>query len=124
ALAEVTFGRVEWAYRLPSLAAGLACIAAVYLLARRFGGRRAAATAGVFFALGPPFVSYSTQARGYSLLLLFSAASTVALLRALERPATRRLIAYVLVSALGLWPHLVVSLPTGGQAVRLVGAPQ
>jgi hypothetical protein len=63
-------GNQMWALRLPAFAAGVAVVAATYLLARRFHGTPAAFCAAAMAAVATPLVEYSAQARGYTILTL------------------------------------------------------
>jgi mannosyltransferase len=71
--------------RLPSLVSGVALIPVVYAVGRRLVGPAAALVGAGLVALSPFLVWYSNEARGYALLALLAAASTWALLVALER---------------------------------------
>jgi hypothetical protein len=62
------------AIRLTALIAGVLLAPATALLARRLAGRLAGAIAGVFVASSSPLIEYSTLARGYTLLCLFTVA--------------------------------------------------
>ena len=56
--------------RLPALLAGIAVIAATYLLARQLHDRATAILAAALAAGATPLVEYSAQARGYTILTL------------------------------------------------------
>ncbi|MBV8782546.1 MAG: hypothetical protein JO353_14205 [Phycisphaerae bacterium] len=59
-----------WLYRMPSLLAGVgSVIVAMRIMSRR--GFVAAVSAGVLIGFGFPFIFYSSEARGYSLAVLF-----------------------------------------------------
>jgi hypothetical protein len=98
----------QWVlYRLPVFAAGLGVVA----LATWVGGRRSRATgvfSGLFVACSFLMVVYSTEARGYGLLLLFVLLAFVALARYLEQPTVRRAPVFWLWMALGLTAHLTM----------------
>ncbi len=68
-------GRPEWAYRLPSYAAGVAVVPLLYAVVRRPFGRGAGLLAGVLAAFCYPLIFYSTEARGYALAVLFATAA-------------------------------------------------
>ncbi len=61
----------EWALRLPSLVGGLAAIGALVMLGRELGFPMRGWLAGVLLALSPWHVTFSTEARGYSLMMAF-----------------------------------------------------
>ncbi len=66
--------RAAWPYRIPALAAGLAAV----FVAARIGarhGRAAAIAAAALVAVSYPLTVYTTEARGYGLLVLCALAS-------------------------------------------------
>jgi len=73
--------------RLPSLVLGSATVAVVYLLGERMVGRSAGLVAAGLTALSPLAVYFSDEARPYATLMFLLAASTLALMSALD---TRR----------------------------------
>lgn len=102
----------EVTVRLPSFLAGLGVILAVAWLAveavgRNAQGTRLAVTAASITALLPIAVLPATEARGYSLMMLFSALMTAAFLRGLSIRTRTSWMIYAAVCALGIWSHLV-----------------
>ena len=102
----------EVTVRLPSFLAGLGTVLAVAWLAmtalgRDANGVRLAVTAAFITALLPIAVLPATEARGYSLMTLFSALMTAAFLRALRRQTGTAWLIYAAACALGIWAHLV-----------------
>ena len=102
----------EVTVRLPSFLAGLGTVLAVAWLAmtalgRDANGVRLAVTAAFITALLPIAVLPATEARGYSLMTLFSALMTAAFLRALRRQTCTAWLIYAAACALGIWAHLV-----------------
>ena len=102
----------EVTVRLPSFIAGLGTVLAVAWLAmtalgRDANGVRLAVTAAFITALLPIAVLPATEARGYSLMTLFSALMTAAFLRALRRQTGTAWLIYAAACALGIWAHLV-----------------
>ena len=102
----------EVTVRLPSFLAGLGAVLAVAWLAmialgRDAQGVRLAVTAAFMTALMPIAVLPATEARGYSLMTLFSALMTAAFLRALRSPTRTAWLVYIAACALGIWAHLV-----------------
>ena len=71
--------------RLPSLVAGAAAIPLVYLLGARTAGRRAGIVAAALTAFSPFMAYYSTEARGYMVMVVLVLGSTLCLLAAVER---------------------------------------
>lgn len=67
------------ALRLPSLVAGTATIAVVYLIALKLAGRTAAVVAGLLATIAPMAVWYSQEGRMYALVWFFVLASYLVL---------------------------------------------
>ena len=72
------FGPSETVARLPGLISGVACVALVFLLARRLYGERAAWLAAVLFAASPMAILFSATAFTDPVMLLFGLAASVA----------------------------------------------
>ena len=67
------FGSAEWAIRLPAFVAGVLLIPAAFLLALELTGEGAAASfAAVLTASSSYLIEYSINARGYTLVCLFT----------------------------------------------------
>ena len=97
-------GTSEIALRLPSVAGAALSVALLYGFARRLFGAEVAFVSSLLLAVNPFVVKWSQQARGYTILLALSIASTWLFLRAREREQVGRLVAYACVSAiLVLW---------------------
>lgn len=123
----------EGALRAISAAFAVASVPLAWQLGRRLVGARAGAVAAVLLALHPFAVQWGQQLRGYSLLLLLTIGSTIAFVRAVERPTWGRSVAYGVVVALAVYTQFfavwvvaahLVSLPVRGPLPRrlLVGA--
>ena len=91
--------------RLPSLVAGLASIPLMYLLGLRTIGRPAATTAAAVVALSPFTIYYSTEARGYAVLILLVALSTLSMLLALDTRSRAWWIVYAVASCGAMYTH-------------------
>jgi 4-amino-4-deoxy-L-arabinose transferase-like glycosyltransferase len=70
----------EWSLRLPSLLAGLGCVAGLYFLCRRTLGTEVALVAALLAAVDPMQIGVSTLARPYALANLACVLSFAALL--------------------------------------------
>ncbi len=66
------FGNHLWVLRLPTLTAGVLTIPAIYMAGKTLYGRNAAILAAALIAISPMLVDYSVNARGYTLVCLFS----------------------------------------------------
>lgn len=94
------FGNSPPSLRLPALLAGVLCVAASMMLANRIAGLRAAILAGFLIALSSPLIEYSTNARGYTLLGLFTLLSWLSSVELARRE--NRIARWMLAAAIGL----------------------
>ncbi len=81
-------GTSEWELRLPSVLFGALAAGATAVLGRRLFGRLAGLVAGLALAASSFFVSWSQQARGYTLAVLLATVATYAFVRAAEAHST------------------------------------
>ncbi len=91
--------------RLPSLAAGVGAVALAGLVARRAGGPEAC-FALLLTASSYLLIHFSSEARGYALVVFFSYATLLAARRFCEDPRWRRAALVWLCTALGFLSHL------------------
>lgn len=91
--------------RLPSLLAGTLTIPVMYLLGARIFGRGAGLLAAAITALSPFMTYYSAEARGYALMMLFVAVSTLAMLTAVDRGGWRWWALYAAASLAAVYTH-------------------
>ena len=110
-LAYHIFGNHLWALRLPALMAGVLTIPAVYMAGKVFYGRNAALIAAVLVACTPMLVDFSDNARGYTLMCLFSCLILwiAAILR--ERSSFTGWLLLAVFSALGFYTLPVMVYP-------------
>ena len=119
------FGQSEYALRSLSAVAGVGLVSFTYLLGHQAFGQATGLGAAFLAALAPLGVYYSQEARMYTLLGLFAAASTYLLLRVLAGPGRRpsgllsppapsrrlpAMVAYVLVATAGLYVQYAFGL--------------
>lgn len=118
--AYALFGNDPAALRLPALMAGILLVPAAYWTTRLFYQPRAGLLAAALCAVSLPLVEFSVNARGYTLLALFSILllGVVRLLR--DRSTVGRWAAFVVLSALGFYTIPVMLYPFGIAAVWLV----
>jgi O-antigen/teichoic acid export membrane protein len=88
------FGDAELALRLPSMAAGVALVPALYATARELWDSRTGLIVASLATAAPILVWYSQEARMYSLLLLFGVLAAWAQARALRTGSRWALVAY------------------------------
>jgi Dolichyl-phosphate-mannose-protein mannosyltransferase len=91
--------------RLPSLLAGVATIPLVYLLGLRAVGRGPALLAAAFTTLSPFMIFYSSEARGYAVMMALVTASTLSMLLAVDRTRARWWVAYAVATAAAVYTH-------------------
>ncbi len=107
-VAVTVFGNSPTAIRLPALLAGLALVQAVLALGWMLYGRTAGLVAAALTAVSSTLVEYSTNARGYTLVALFTATGLLAAIRILAGGGA------------GAWAALVASCALGAFAVPVM----
>lgn len=120
AKASVTlFGNTPWAIRLPAFLAGIAIVPATYAVARALYSDRAALLATAFVAPAGGLILYSTNGRGYTIVVLAFLLLTLIAARLLRGASGSEWIAFVVIAALGLWTIPVMLFPLGAVCVWL-----
>lgn len=106
------FGPHPATIRLPAFAAGVTTVAVVYGLCRQLN------VSGVFAAFAaavcPMLISYSANARGYSLLVLLSVALVMVGLRLETKRPVQRVILFGVIASLGMFTIPSMVLPVAG----------
>jgi 4-amino-4-deoxy-L-arabinose transferase-like glycosyltransferase len=108
--------------RAPSLLVGAAAIPLTYLLGLRTVGRSAALVGAALTTLSPFMIFYSTEARGYGLMLVLVMCSTLAMLAAVEAGRARWWIAYAASSCAAVYTHYPAVFALGAQLLWLLWA--
>jgi hypothetical protein len=108
------FGSDAWAIRLPAFLAGVALVPATFALARILYGRAAALLAATLVASSSTLVEYSTNARGYTLVALFTVVAFIAATRVLDDDSIGAWALIAVTGALGLYAVPVMLYPLGG----------
>jgi 4-amino-4-deoxy-L-arabinose transferase-like glycosyltransferase len=103
--AAKTLGTSEAAIRLLSALAGIAAIPLLFRLASRLYGDAAGALAALLLALNPAHVSFSQEARSYSLLFLMALASLNLLFDLRAAPGRAKWAAFATLSAAIMGTH-------------------
>ena len=101
--------------RAPSYLAGVAAIPLVYLIGARTVGRCAAVVASAITALGPFMIYYSTEARGYELMVVLVMLSTLAMLVAIDDRRARWWVLYAASSCAAMYTHYTAVFFLGAQ---------
>jgi mannosyltransferase len=113
-------GTNEAMLRLPSALSAVATLPVTFIIARRVLSVGWASVAALLMALNGMWVHYAQEARPYALWMLLASLSTLALLRAVEQPERRlRWLAYVLLTALAGWTHLITGFVVLAHALAL-----
>ncbi|MBC24517.1 MAG: hypothetical protein CMJ32_11480 [Phycisphaerae bacterium] len=99
----------EWVIRLPALIAGILSIKVIYEFTRLARGEDAAIFAGLLACFAPVMILESVEARGYSLVIFFTAASCWAFLSARRSRDWRTWLLYAMCLSLGTWAHMVAA---------------
>jgi mannosyltransferase len=103
----------ELSVRLPAFLCGLACVPAAWWLGRVANLPRPEMAAAAMAAF-PVAIVESTDARGYSLMILLATLATGLGVEAFRRGGAWRWMAYAAAVALGVWNHLAaVGVPLG-----------
>jgi 4-amino-4-deoxy-L-arabinose transferase-like glycosyltransferase len=108
--------------RLPSLVAGTATIPLVYLLGRRTVGRAAGLVGCALTAFGPFMIYYSTEARGYGLMMALTVLSTLAMLKAVDGGSRLWWAVYALATAGAAYSHYTCVFVLAAQLLWLLWA--
>ncbi len=108
-----------FAYRIPSLVAGVATIGLLAAVARRYG--RAASLIAAFLATGSfILVEYSSEARGYALAACLAVLSYALVRRYIEAPSWLGAVSFGAATTLGFLSHLTFVFPYGAMALASV----
>ncbi|MGZ4236572.1 MAG: glycosyltransferase family 39 protein [Solirubrobacteraceae bacterium] len=116
------FGTGEVGLRTFSALCGTMTIPVMWAVGRRLASERIGLVAALVTAVNPLLFWYSQEARTYALLVLLSALSLLAFLRALEQPSVGRLLAWGTVCALTVLAHYFGAFVVVGEAVWLLFA--
>ena len=107
------FGNAPWVVRLPAFLAGALAIPAAYLLGRTLYNRQAGWMAAALVAWWPQLVIYSANARGYSLLGLFTLLNFALAGQAIRRRSPAAWAWIAVFSAAGLFTVPVMAYSLG-----------
>ena len=105
-LSIVALGETALALRLPAIILGVASIWMQWLIARRLMGARGALMVALLLAFSYHHVWFSQNARGYTGLLFFCSAATLAFVKGLEKPDWRNWAIYALLVAAAMYVHM------------------
>lgn len=115
---RMLLGESDWAYRYPSVLAGIFLIPLLYQLARRLDNSRIALFVALLAAINPLQVWYAQEARMYTLLTLLGAVLSVILWQALNgRQLVRWMALYLPVACLAFYTHYTAIFLIAGQVL-------
>ena len=109
-----TLGSQPWMVRLPAFLAGALLIPLGYAFARRLYGQPAGILAAGLIAASPILADYSTNARGYTLFMLFSLLVFWLAAGLLRRKNLAGWVLLILSAGLGFWTVPMMLYPFGG----------
>jgi len=113
-LAVDALGREPWVVRIPALVAGVLLVPVTWFAASRMASAGAAWLAAVGVTVLSPFILYSTNARGYSMVALFVVLQWLALRDALRTNRRSSWLAVAACGALGVYTHLTMAFAYAG----------
>lgn len=112
-------GTGEVGLRSFSAICGTLTIPLMWTIGRRLASERVGLVAALLTAVNPLLFWYSQEARSYSLLLLLSALTLLALVRALEAPSVGRVLGWGAACALALASHYYAAVVIVSEAAWL-----
>jgi mannosyltransferase len=118
--AWIQVSQAEWWLRLPSAIAVTALVPVTYLLGRRLFHARVGVVAAVLVAANGYVAEYAQEGRGYALLMVMAAASTLLFVRYLQEPSSRTWWPWVLLTCLLGYAHFFGALVIGAQVLALL----
>jgi uncharacterized membrane protein len=112
-LSTRTLGNHPWSVRLPAYLAGVLTVPAVYLSGRMAYDRAIGLLAASLAAISGALIHFSSDARGYSLITLFTLLSLALADYVRRRRSPLGWAALILVSSLGFYTHPTMLYPFG-----------
>jgi len=116
-VSTTAFGNSPWALRLPAFLAGVLVIPATYAVTRLLYGERAGLIAAAMVAASGVLTLYSTNARGYTMVVLAFLLLVLAGIRILRGDVHPPWFTFAVIAALGLWTIPVMLYPLGTVAL-------
>lgn len=102
-----------WMLRLPAFIAGILTISVAYWAGSSLYRSNVGLVAAALIAISLPMIDYATQARGYSLYVLFFCVQIALAAALLKHPRTWHWVAFALVCALGFYTIPLYVFPCG-----------
>lgn len=116
-------GETDFAFRYPSLLAGILLVPLLYQFGRRLRGASLGYLTAFLTVINPLHVWYANEARMYTMFVLLAAAATYVLWRALSaatlsrRSLMRYAFLYIVVAALAVYTHYTAILLMAAQGI-------
>ena len=117
------FGQTDFAYRYPSLLAGVLLVPLLYQFGRRMESVLTGLFAALFTSVNPLQIYYADEARMYTLFVLLAAGASYVLWHALSAKRLtgadlrRSLLLYFLLAGLAFYTHYTAVFLIAGQAI-------
>ena len=109
----LSLGIHAWSIRIPALLAGLGMIAAAYLLGKTLYSKETGLVSAALVAFFPELLYFSTNARGYTMVGLFTLLLFWLSQQTVRQPGLRNWLLMSACSALGLWTIPLMLYPAG-----------
>jgi uncharacterized membrane protein len=103
-------GSSEWALRLPAALWSSFALIPMYFLFKEFTSKPTALLAMLFTAISPIAIQFAQELRFYSALLFFYYLSSLLMVIAVKKPTWKNFILFGLVTIIGIYFHIYVSL--------------
>jgi len=114
------FGGDPWVLRLPAFTAGVLGIPAAYITGRRWFSAHQSLAGSALVAVTAGFINYSTNGRGYTMVILFALLLANFGTILVEKQSKSALIAYGLTGALGFYTIPIFLYPMAGISLWVV----
>lgn len=114
AMSTSIFGFNLVAIRLTAFISGILCIPTTYLICKRIFHKKSGLLASYLLAVSPVFILYSTMARGYTLITLFTLLLILSVHSYLNTKSKIYLIVTSFVASLGIFTIPVMIFPISG----------
>ncbi len=112
------WGQTDFAYRYPSLLAGVLLVPLLYQFGRALQNRQVGLLAALLVAVNPLQIYYGNEARMYTFLVLLAAGASYVLWRALSGGDLRRnLLLYLVLAGLTFYTHYTAVFLIAAQGI-------
>ena len=116
----INLGESEFVLRSLSALTGVLAVGLVYVLGKRLFDTKVGLMGAALLATHSFHIQYSQEARGYSLIVLLTALSSLFFLRAIEHPSRNEWAGYILTATLAVYTHFFSVLVLGAHWVWLL----